>query len=107
VQKAIANFCKKVPNSELTVAGDGTTAIKHVTEKQFDIIFLDLFMPGISGYETISGIRKLDNGKNTFIVALSGDDIPEEDLKKFSFNSFTKKPIGKSKFEAYINEIKK
>ena len=106
VQKCIANFCKKMTNIDLTVAGNGEDAIKNATEKQFDIIFMDLFMPGMNGYNATSAIRKLDNGKGP-IIALSGDDLTEEDLIKAGFTNFVKKPITKVKFQDLVKGVQK
>ena len=40
--------------------------------KQFDIVFMDIHMPGMDGIETASLIRKID--KNIPIVALTTDE---------------------------------
>ena len=107
VQTAIRNFCKRIPNVELTIASNGQIAVDNVTNNKYDLIFMDLYMPGITGYEATTKIRKLENGKDITIVALTGDDVAEEDLKKFGFNSFSKKPISKKLFEGHINGLRK
>lgn len=106
IHTALKNFGKKIPNVEITVATNGLNAIENVKNNKYDIIFMDLYMPGITGYEATTSIRKLENGKNLTIVALSGDDIPEEELKKYGFNSFAKKPMSKKIFEGHINSLK-
>jgi len=108
VQKVMGNFCKKIPEADLTVAGDGLTAINIVTnDDKFDIIFMDTNMPGISGFEATSKIRLLEKGKDVQIIALSGDDVEKADLDKYGYNSYSHKPMPKKVFEGYISEIKK
>ena len=106
-RNSLNNFSKKMPNIECTLADNGKSAIQFATDTKFDIIFMDLFMPDKNGYETTEEIRKLENGKDVHIIALSGDEVPEEDLKKFGFNAFVQKPMGKKVFESHINGFKK
>ncbi len=107
IHKALTNFCKKIPDAELTTAAEGESAIKLVTSNKYNIIFMDLFMPGISGYEATTEIRKLDNGKIPTIIALSGDDVSKDELEKNGFNNFAKKPMNRKLFESFVSGIKK
>jgi len=43
---------------EVDTAEDGFEALKQVEEEDFDLILLDLIMPGISGVETLSRILR-------------------------------------------------
>jgi len=106
-QTALTNFSKKLPIIELTVAGDGQQAIDKAKATQFDLIFMDLFMPVMNGYEATKFIRTLSWGKTVKIVALSGDEISDEDLQKSGFNQYIHKPCSRVKYEAVINAFKK
>ena len=48
-------------------ASSGSEALAHVAKKRFDLIFLDLAMPGMNGAEAFGGIRRLDPGANVVI----------------------------------------
>ena len=106
-QTALTNFSKKLPIIELTVAGDGQQAIDKAKATQFDLIFMDLFMPVMNGYEATKFIRTLSWGKTVKIVALSGDEISDEDLQKGGFDHYIHKPCSRVKYEAVINGFKK
>jgi two-component system, chemotaxis family, response regulator PixG len=63
----------------LTVSGyqfiginDGLRAITTLLTRKPDLIFLDVFMPGISGYEICKNLRKAPSFQNTPIVFLTG-----------------------------------
>ena len=43
----------------VTTAANGTDALKLVEENDFDLIFLDENMPGISGLETLERIKEI------------------------------------------------
>lgn len=51
-------------------AADGFAAVEKCTAKSYDIITMDLEMPGMDGVETIAQIKKI--APNTPIIVLTG-----------------------------------
>ena len=58
----------------------GEDALELVREIIPDVVFLDLGLPDLSGYEVAAKIRACPGGEHCFIVALTGRD--EEDDRK-------------------------
>jgi signal transduction histidine kinase/ActR/RegA family two-component response regulator len=56
---------------ECWVAGDGETGLKQVAAVRPDMIFIDIGMPGIDGYETCRRIRR-EVGPEVVVVAMTG-----------------------------------
>ena len=54
-------------------AKDGMTALKLLQEQDFDLIILDIMMPGINGYQTCLEIRKSSNAPVLFLSARTKD----------------------------------
>lgn len=52
-------------------AGDGEAALKKIKEKPYDLILLDVMMPGLNGYQTCVEIRKTTNTPILFLSARS------------------------------------
>ena len=52
------------------IAGDGETAVDKVKASDFDVIVLDLAMPGIDGLETLKRLREVN--PDLQIVLLTG-----------------------------------
>ena len=50
-------------------AADGETALQLTLEKDFDLIILDIMMPGPNGYQTCRKIRELSNAPILFLSA--------------------------------------
>jgi len=78
---------------EISFANDGSQALTAIQEGLGDILFLDLNMPVMDGYETLENIVKLDLPTMTIVV--SGDIQPEAHarVKKLGAVEFIKKPI--------------
>jgi signal transduction histidine kinase/CheY-like chemotaxis protein/HPt (histidine-containing phosphotransfer) domain-containing protein len=86
-------------------ASGGREAINLVKENKYDIIFMDHMMPEMDGIEAVMEIRKLPNGKDSVIIALTANAIigVEEMFKQNGFNDLLVKPIE----IARLNEILK
>jgi two-component system response regulator (stage 0 sporulation protein F) len=55
---------------------DGTEAIEMVKSKHYDIIFLDVKLPGIDGVETFERVKEID--PEATVIMMTG--YTEEDL---------------------------
>mgnify|MGYP001559356718 FL=1 len=58
---------------------DGASAIKMAETEHFDVVIVDLVMPGMNGVETCRGIKKVSPG--TEVVLLSGFPSEVEKLQ--------------------------
>ena len=52
----------------VTEAADGSSALHFLEKGSFDLIILDIMMPGLNGYETCQKIRQLTNVPILFLV---------------------------------------
>ncbi len=57
----------------VTEAKDGTDALTKIKKQEFDLIILDIMMPGMNGYETCQGIREQSNVPILFLSARTTD----------------------------------
>ncbi len=75
------------------VADNGMDAIKMVQENNFEVILMDIHMPGISGIETTQKIREFN--KQIPIIALTAVTIDEnlDEFYKAGFNEIIPKPF--------------
>jgi signal transduction histidine kinase len=56
---------------EVVVARSGEEALRHLLKGEFAVILLDVYMPGMDGYETAQVIREREQTKGIPIVFLS------------------------------------
>ena len=62
-------------------AESGEQALEKIKDAHFDLVFLDIIMPGIDGYETCKQMRQTDAYKKTPIIMLSGKTSPLDEVQ--------------------------
>jgi PAS domain S-box-containing protein len=65
---------------EVVLARSGEEALRHLLRGEFAVILLDVYMPGMDGYETAQTIRSRDQTKGIPIVFLSAVNKEAEHL---------------------------
>jgi PAS domain S-box-containing protein len=65
---------------EVVLARSGEEALRHLLKGEFAVILLDVYMPGMDGYETAQIIRKREHTKGIPIVFLSAVNKEAEHL---------------------------
>ena len=61
--------------AEVCVAATGEEGVDWVSKQAFDLVLQDLHLPGMDGFDTARAIRKLPNGPNVPIIALSASPM--------------------------------
>ncbi|HAY45235.1 MAG TPA: pilus assembly protein PilG [Gammaproteobacteria bacterium] len=69
-----AEVILKQEGFEVFTASDGFEAMSVITDRRPDIIFVDIMMPRIDGYQTCKLIKNNRFFKNTPVVMLSSKD---------------------------------
>lgn len=72
----------EAPDYELVKACSGAEALRRVEEEDFAAIVMDIFMPGLDGYETARRIKRLPRGQNVPIVLVTAVYKEEEDVRR-------------------------
>jgi CheY-like chemotaxis protein len=74
------------------------------TVQQIDVIFLDLEMPKLDGYEVLA-ILKAHFGENVPIVACTVHTAEINTTRKLGFSSFVAKPLDTDRFPNQLSRI--
>ena len=90
---------------EAEAATSGKTAVRMVGEEFFNIVFLDIVMPGISGIEVLERIKEIS--PKTEVIMMTGSLMNSElrkEQKKKGASGFLLKPF---KIEEIVKIIRK
>ena len=85
---------------------DPILAIPNLLKIQPDLIFLDLVMPVVNGYELCAQIRRISRAKDTPIVILTGKDglIDRVRTKMVGANDFISKPVNQERVVSILRK---
>jgi len=89
--------------ARVTTARSGEQAVDYASMNTYDIIFMDLHMPGLDGYETTNKIRQITPVKQPVIIALTANALPQEREKvtQSGMNGILIKPVS----DAVLNKV--
>ncbi len=87
---------KILPKATILEADDGLEAVRLYEEKEIDLIFMDIQMPNMSGFEATEEIRKLEKNENHVpIIALTARTIKGEKERSIEngMDDYITKPV--------------
>src|SRR3984957_8308115 len=73
IAQTIASHALRRQSFEVECAGDGRLALQAASKTRFDVILMDLQMPGWDGFETAGRIRQLPGYRETPIIAVTAN----------------------------------
>jgi signal transduction histidine kinase/CheY-like chemotaxis protein len=102
-REVVAEMLRRL-GQNVTVAEDGERALQLLADNRFDLVFMDMQLPGIDGLEATRRFRA-DGGK-TPVVALTAHTSREDRDRclEAGMNSVIIKPVGPSQLAAAIEE---
>ena len=93
-------FIRDVMNEFLGIHGhsvesfeSGEAAVSEVENLDPDMILLDIWMPGMSGIETLEKIKKINNHAGVVMLSAFGDDETVRDAMNMGADFYLQKPI--------------
>lgn len=87
-------------------AVDGPTGLRAAVEFKPEVIFCDLGLPGMSGYEVAKALRALPEGRAVVLVALTGYGQPSDREKtaQAGFDAHLVKPVDPAVIESFLDD---
>ena len=92
---------------EITMARSGEEALLLLKEKIPDLILLDIYMPGMDGYEVMEHLKRDDELKDIPVVFLTAGTDKESEIKglKMGAMDFLRKPFEPEIMRSRIGKI--
>ena len=93
----------------VTTVDNGLKAVQAAQEQEFDLVFMDVQMPEMSGLEATAKIRQLEqqSGKHLPIVAMTAHALKgdNERCRQAGMDDYITKPISGARVAAIISRI--
>jgi two-component system phosphate regulon sensor histidine kinase PhoR len=106
-ERVIREGCREVltlEGFEVVLAESGEQGLEMIEKVHFDVVLLDLMMPGISGFDVLSHIKALHS--DTSIIVITGYATVEhsiEAMKKGAFD-FIPKPFSPDQLRVVVSK---
>ncbi len=87
-------------------AASGPAALAMLSEEPFDVVLLDIQMPGMDGYATFRAIREIPSCRDLPVIALTGHATGEDRLRALEagMHDHLGKPLGSSSLFAALRQ---
>lgn len=93
-RRLVRLFLKKL-GYDADEAENGFVGVSMASRVHYDVIFMDLEMPGMDGYEAAQQIRQIYGAEGPYIVALTAHAMPEYRERSFNagMQAYLSKPV--------------
>lgn len=83
---------------------DGETALEILRTNKPDLIFLDIILPNMSGFDVLRRVRRSQYVGKTPVIMMSGNDLATEQyyVRRIGANDFMKKPFSRAQVFACV-----
>ncbi len=87
----------KQENLSPTAAENGEEGLEIAEKEEFDVILLDIIMPGINGYKVCEKLKKTDKNKHTPVIFITGNNDIDSLQRAFEAGGvdYILKPVNK------------
>ncbi|QKF67006.1 two-component system response regulator [Arcobacter venerupis] len=92
-------------NVEILEAQDGQEALNTYKEHLPKLVFMDLTMPIMDGFEALEKIKKFDKNAKVIIVSADIQKLSMEKASQLGAFNFIKKPIDLEKMQQILKRI--
>ncbi|MGD8560568.1 MAG: response regulator [Gammaproteobacteria bacterium] len=101
-RKQMARALPENYDLNIAFANDGAQGLEAIRQNNPEIVFLDLNMPVMDGYETLAAIR--DTGLLSKVIVVSGDIQPDarKRVMELGAEAFIKKPVNREEIAALL-----
>jgi len=93
-------------NHKLTFASNGNEAIELIKNNLFDIVLLDIMMPGMNGYRVFDEIKTINS--KIPVIAVTAMAMPDDrqNISERGFAAFISKPFNRENLIGIIEKYK-
>ena len=94
-----------IKNLEIFEAQNGQEAIDLYKEISPKIVFLDLTMPIMDGFEALKRIKEIDENEKVVIISADIQKLSMDRVRELGAFNFIKKPIDALKMQQILEKI--
>jgi DNA-binding response OmpR family regulator len=92
---------------EVRTAGNGLDAVAACVERAFDVIFLDVRLPGLTGHDLARWVRGREGGRRPYLIAVTGhgSDDDRRTAAEIGIDVFLLKPLDPTRLDDLLAAV--
>ncbi len=90
---------------DVTVIGEGKKGLETILERKFDVIVLDVMLPGMSGFNICKKVRAEGIGTPIIMLTAKGEEVDKVLGLEFGADDYITKPFSLREFLARIKAV--
>lgn len=101
-RRALLRVLHRTADLEVAEAANGQEAVEACEAARFDLIFMDLTMPVMSGYDACRAITAADPTARVAIVSADIQPLARARCREAGAFAFVSKPIARAQIQALV-----
>ena len=90
---------------DVTIVGDGNVALDRTIDAAFDVIVLDLMLPGLNGYRVVSELRGRDDWTPILVLTAKQGEYDHTEVLDSGADDFLSKPFSFPVLVAHLRAL--
>jgi two-component system chemotaxis response regulator CheY len=97
-------IASRAAGAEVTEAGDGIEALKHLARARYALVFVDINMPVMDGLKLIQRLREdvQHEGTRICVVTTEGAEATERHARSLGADDFLRKPVNRKAVDGVL-----
>lgn len=104
IQNILSKILKELDHTPFT-AKDGDEGLSMIENEEFDVILLDLLMPGKTGFDVLKILQEKNNQIPVIIISADIQKSSKEKSYELGARFFLNKPPSKEEISTKLNEL--
>ena len=103
--RMMLKHCLKERKYDTDIAINGDEALKKIKENNYDLVLLDIKMPGLSGMEVLKKVRERGNNVNIIMMTAYGTIERAVEAMKLNAIDFLSKPFTTDEIRSIVSDV--
>lgn len=95
----------EVQGYEVALAADGPAGLSRASQERFDLLVLDLMLPGMGGIDVLKELRKNDARTPVLILTAKGNEVDKVTGLRLGADDYVTKPFGLMELLARVEAL--
>ena len=105
--RQLVKYILELDGHDITLAQDGQEALDMARDQQFDLVISDVNMPGMTGINMVSKIRRMDEYQGTPILMLTTEtsDYKKSKARSSGASGWLSKPFEPARLSKAVSKL--